>query len=128
MNVLHGIKNLLEFVNENWTMILVICGLAISLTTKIKNYLSKSDAEKINIAKEQIKEVMLTMITDAELGFEDWNKSGSLKRSAVIKKIFDDYPILSKVTSQEEIIKWIDAEIDNSLVTLKGVIENNKVK
>ncbi len=126
MNILTGAKNLLEFINNNWTLILVICGLGVSVFKKAKDYISKTDEEKIEIAKVQIKEKMLKMITDAEIDFENWNKAGSIKRSKVIGDIFAQYPILSKVTSQEEVIEWIDTEINNSLVTLREIIEKNK--
>ena len=36
------------------------------------------------------------------------------------------YPVLSKAINQEELIAWIDSEIDNSLKTLRDVIEINK--
>lgn len=126
MNFLTGLQNFLNIINANWTTILVCAGLIIGIVKKIQNYLSKSDDEKIEIAKAQIKQVILKKISDAEVNYEEWNKAGSIKRSQVIAEIYKDYPILSKVASQEEIIKWIDKEIDNSLVTLRDVIKNNK--
>lgn len=126
MNILTGIQNLLEFINENWTAIIIIIGLALALFKKAKDYFSKSDEEKIAIAKQQIKEVILRMITEAEISYEEWNKSGSIKRSQVIEEIFNNYPVLSKVVDQDELIKWIDSEIDNALVVLREVIKENK--
>ena len=124
--MLDGIKRFLTFVNENWTAILVILGLAISLYRKIKDYLSKSTEEKIEIAKVQIKQGMLKRITEAEIDFENWNKAGEIKRSQVIEKIYTQYPILSKVADQDELIAWIDNEINNSLKTLRAIIADNK--
>lgn len=49
-----------------------------------------------------------------------------MKRAQVIEKIFETYPILSKVTDQEELIKWIDEVIDESLETMRKVFEENK--
>lgn len=49
-----------------------------------------------------------------------------MKRAQVIEKIFETYPILSKVTCQEELIKWIDEVIDESLETMRKVFEENK--
>ena len=120
-----GIVNFLYFVNENWTSIMVMLGLLIGLYTKVKDYLSKSQEEKIAIAKTQIRESMLKMITDAEIDFETWNDAGSIKRSQVIKQIFDQYPILSKVVDQQELIVWIDDEINYSLKTLRKIVKNN---
>ncbi len=126
MNILDGINNFLLLVNENWTAILVCIGLAIGLFKKIKDLIGKTDKEKIEIAKIHIRESMLKMITDAELNFEEWNKAGSIKRSQVIQKIFADYPILEKVVDQDELIKWIDDAIDESLVTLRDIVTQNK--
>lgn len=128
MNFLNGLQNFLQLINDNWTTIIVILGLALAIFKKAKSYFSKSDDEKIAIAKKQITETMLKMITDAEVDYEDWNKAGSIKRSQVIKEIFKEYPVLSKVTNQEEIIQFIDDAIDNSLKELRKTIEENKAE
>ena len=126
MNILNGIQNFLTFINDIWTSIMVIIGLCIAIYRKAKDYFSKSDEEKIAIAKTQIHEMILKLITDAEVDYEEWSKAGSIKRSQVIGEIFATYPILSKVVDQNELIQWIDDEIDNALNTLRKVIEENK--
>lgn len=125
MVALNGIKNFLSLINENWTTILVILGIMLALYKKFKAYFSMSDEEKIAIAKKHIEETMLKMIGDAEEDYAEWNKAGSLKRAKVIKQIFDENPILSKVVDQDELIKWIDDTIDDSLKTLRKIIEEN---
>ena len=102
----------------------MIIGLAIGVYQKIKAYAQKSDAEKIAIAKKQIRETMLKMVSDAECDYGEWNKSGKIKRSQVIIKIYEMYPILAKAVNQDELTAWIDAEIDASLGTLNTLIEN----
>lgn len=119
-----GIQNFLSLINNNWTGIMVIIGLILAIYKKEKVYFSKSNDEKIAIAKAQIRERMLKMITDAEIDFKEWNQAGSIKRSQVIGEIFEKYPILSKSINQQEVISWIDGEIDNSLKTLRKVVEN----
>ena len=126
MNILIGIQNFLQIINDNWTTIIVIIGLIVAIVKKAKDYLSKSDEEKIEIAKMQIQETILKMISDAEVDYEEWNKAGSIKRSQVINEIFEKYPILSKVTDQSQIIEWIDNTIDESLKTLREIVSNNK--
>ena len=122
--MLNGIKNFLEFVNQNWMNLVVIAGLLIGLYQKISTYLKKSNEEKVAIAKHQIREIMLKMISDAECDYDEWNKAGEIKRSQVIKKIYEMYPILSKVVNQAELTEWIDEQIDDSLDTLNGLVEN----
>ena len=51
-----------------------------------------------------------------------WNKAGKIKRSEVITQIYDKYPVLKEVLNQEELVAYIDAEIDNALKNLEEVI------
>ena len=125
MDALIGVKNFLSFLNDNWTLIIVIAGLCVALGRKVKSYISLSNDEKIEIAKTQISESILKMITDADKDYDDWVNAGAIKRSQVIKKIFEDYPILNNMTNQEEVIKWIDTEINNALKTLRTIVEEN---
>lgn len=123
MNMLNGIQNFLQMINANWTTILVILGLCVGIVQKIQDYWAKSDEEKIEIAKAQIKETLLTLVSDAEMDYGEWNKTGSIKRSQVINELFDKYPVLSRALNQKELIQWMDHEIDGSLQTLRGIIE-----
>lgn len=124
--MLDGIKNFLQFINDNWTSIIIIISLIIAISQKVKSYLAKSNDEKIASAKSQIKEVILKLISDAEVDYEDWNKAGSIKRAQVIQKIFTEYPVLSKVANQEQLIEWIDTIIDESLKELRKIVAQNK--
>lgn len=128
MNILTGINNVLMFLNEHWTQITIILGLGTLLWKKGKAFLAKSDEEKIQIALKQAKEIILNKVTAAEIDYAEWKKSGAVKRAQVLDEIFKQYPILSKVTSQEEIIKKLDSYIDEALVTLREIImQQNKV-
>lgn len=121
MNILTGIQNVLQYINDNWTAIVIILGLATAVAKKAKDFFSKSDNEKIAVAKKQIKEIMLKLITDAETDYLAWVKAGAVKRSQVINQIFEMYPILAKTTNQEELIAWIDDVIDDSLETMREI-------
>ena len=126
MNFLTGIQNFLEYINAHWTEIIVIIGLLTALYKKIKDYTGKSDEEKIAIAKKQINETMLRLITDAEIDYYEWIKAGAIKRAQVIEEIFAMYPILSKATNQEELIAWIDDVIKKALETMRDIFEQNE--
>lgn len=125
MQILDGLKNFLSFINENWTTIIVIIGLILVLIKKVKSYLGKSDEEKIEIAKKQIRESIMKWISDAEVDYNEWKKAGSIKRAQVIEKIYQEYPILSKVMDQEELTKWIDEVIDEALEELRQIVDEN---
>lgn len=126
--MLNGIQNFLQFLNDNWTSILVIISLIIGIIQKTKKYFEKSQEEKLEIAKKQINEIALKLITDAEGDYENWNKAGSIKRSQVIQEIYKEYPILSKVANQEDVIEWIDDAIDNALDSLREILSQNESK
>lgn len=125
MSILNGLNTFLVFINNNWTTIAVTIGLVVGIVTKIKNYIAKDTNEKVAIAKAAIKEYMLKLVSDAEMDYEDWKHAGSIKRAQVIGQIYTDYPILRKVVDQEELVKWIDNTIDESLVTLRAIICTN---
>ena len=125
MHILDGIRNFLQIINDNWTTIIIIIALILSIAKKVKDFFEKSNDEKFAIAKKQIQETILKYITDAELDYDEWTKAGGIKRSQVMKEIFEKYPILSKITDQEELIIWIDEVIDNALETLRDIIAKN---
>lgn len=124
--MLDGLKNFLQFLNDNWTTIVVIISLIIALYQKIRIYLSKSKEERIEAAKVQIKEIVLKLITDAELDYENWAKTGSIKRAQVIQQIFAEYPVLAKVADQKELIAWIDSIIEEALKELRKIIAESE--
>ena len=126
MDILNGIKNFLSLINDNWTTILVIVCLALALWKKIESYSKLSTDKKIEIAKKQISENILKLITQAEKDYAEWENAGSIKRSEVISEIYKEYPILAKVVNQEELVKWIDEQIDNALPTLRDIIKENE--
>ena len=121
-----AIENFLNFLSENWVLILVLIGTTFSIGKMISKYLELGTEEKIEVVKKLIREAMLKMITEAEIDFEEWNKSGSIKRSKVIADIYEKYPILSKAASQEAVIAFIDGEINSSLKTLREILKENK--
>lgn len=122
---MEGLQKFLQFLNDNWTSILVCIGLVIGIVKKTQDYMSKSQDEKIEIAKKQIQTTILKMISDAEVDWQEWSKAGSIKRAQVIKQIYEEYPILSKVVDQKALIEWIDEQIDSALDTLREIVKTN---
>ena len=122
---MEGLQKFLQLLNDNWTSILVCIGLVIGIVKKNQDYMSKSQDEKIEIAKKQIQTTILKMISDAEVDWQEWSEAGSIKRSQVIKQIYEEYPILSKVVDQKALIEWIDEQIDSALDTLREIVKTN---
>jgi hypothetical protein len=125
INFLHGIQNFIEFINDNWTMLVFVACLAATVVRMVVNFINRPDDEKIEIVKAQIKQVMLKFVTEAEWDFIEWEKAGEIKRAQVIDRIFDTYPILSTIVNQEDIINWLDKIIDESLDVLRKIIKEN---
>ena len=126
--ILNGIYNFLNFLNEHWTMICAIFVLIAVIGKKTKEFFGKSQDEQVAIAKAQIREIMLMLVTRAEVSYAEWIKAGEIKRSEVIDEVFAMFPILSKVTNQAEIIAFIDDAIDEALKTMRKIFEENSAE
>lgn len=126
MNIMDGFMNFLMFVNNHWTEIIVIIGLLLAVGKKVAAYLNMSDDEKIAIAKKQLGETMLKLVTRAEKDYNAWVQAGAVKRSEVIDAIFQKYPILNRVTDQETLIAEIDKMIDAALVEMREIFSKNQ--
>ena len=118
---MQGVQKFLQLLNDNWITILVCLGCVAGIVRKTVDFFSKSYDEKIKIAKSQIQETILKMISDAECEWEDWNGAGS----QVIEEIYRKYPILSKVKDQTALTEWIDNQIKESLKTLREIVATN---
>ena len=130
---MESFKNLLQWVYDNFAVIICCAGLMVGIYRKAKKYFTVNKEEKkkqfdeaVEITKEKIRETMLKMVSESEDKYKDWVKAGSLKRAEVIAKIYNDYPILSQVVDQEGLIAYIDKTIDEALVTLREVLKENQ--
>lgn len=123
--VLNGVKNFLQLVNDNWTLIIVVCGLGVSVYKKAKSYIKLTNQQKIDLAWEKISKTMLSMVSDAESNWDDWKEAGSIKRAEVINRIFKEYPVLDKITTRDEVINRIDEMIDEALKEMRKIFQNN---
>lgn len=128
MNILDGLRNFLNFVNDHWAETVVIAGLAAIAIWRVVSWLNMSDEDKIAIAKKQLKEIMLKLVTNAEKDYNAWVKAGAVKRSEVIDMIFQKFPILNRVADQETLIAEIDNLIDAALVEMRKILSENQDK
>ena len=127
-----AVNNFLRFINENWTSIVVFAGLFLAVLTKIRNYLNLSKEEKINEALKIIKKELLQLMSKAEITWSDYAKSGEIKKSEVISKIYSEFPILKEYINQDELIeiisKMIDDEMDNLNKAINGIETKDEEK
>ena len=124
--MMNGIINFLTFIKENWTLITTIAGLLLWIGIKLKNYIALTKEQKIDLALNNAKSIILSLVSKAE---EDWGSStGKIKRSQVISEIFKKYPILEEVTNQDELLLKIDEMIEDALVQMRQILETKKSK
>ena len=102
--------------------------MAIYIIKRAKSYFSKSTEEKVEIAKAQIREIILMLVTEAECDYYEWAKAGAVKRSQVVNAVFAMFPVLSEITNQQDIIAFIDEVIDEALKEMRKVFEDNQNK
>jgi len=122
---LNGTMNFFNFIITNLTNIIAIVLFIIGVVGFIIRFCKKSKEEKIEYIKELIHHIINHYTMQAELDYSDWVSAGNIKRAQVIKKIYNDYPILEKVADQNEFIDWLDNEIDTSLQTINETFEKN---
>lgn len=122
--VVEKIITVLEFVNNNWGLFMILLALIFSIYVKVKGFIKLTPEQKIDIAKKAIKENILAYISDSEKTWLDYKKTGQVKRSEVISKIYNDYPILKEYINQEELIEFIDSLIDESLPEVNKIFNN----
>lgn len=120
------LKEIAMILKDNWVSIIIIIAVGVTAYRSGKEFLSKDADERVESIKRVLSKTMLKLVTDAENDYKDWVKAGAIKRSEVIAKIFDKYPILESVTDQVALIAWIDDAINNALDTLRKILEKNR--
>ena len=130
---MEAIQKFMNFVAENWTAIFAVIVIGIAIYQQVQAFLRKTKEEQqaiimeqIEIAKEQVREIMLKLVTEAEKDYREWIKAGEIKRAQVIDAVFEKYPILLMVTNQAELIEWMDKTIDEALKKMRKIFEENE--
>lgn len=120
--------NILMWLKDNWLTLVIDLILIAEIIKQVYVFMNKSKEQKIEIIKAKINEIMLNYVKQAEEDYQDVVKAGALKRAQVIQQLYADYPELSTVINQEEIINYLDESIDNALKTLREIIKENSTE
>lgn len=123
-----GINNTIVLINQYWSTIIALVGFVFLLSVEIKKYLKMSDEEKVQAALKAIKPILLKHMSEAEVKWDNYKKAGELKKSAVIQKVYDQFPVLKTYKNQDELIKMIETMIDEQLVEVNRIINEIPVK
>lgn len=105
---MEAITNILKFINDNWTFIITILGLTILIKKKAEDWMKLSDDEKVKIALKAVKTQLLEIMSEAEIAWDDYKKTGEIKKSKVFQVVYDKFPILKEYADQDKIIEAID--------------------
>ncbi len=125
---MQSIINLLTFLNDNWTYIVIIVSLAFALYkrgVKLYNNIKKGKIDNTIVI---VSNIILEKIAKSEKDWIEYKKTGSIKRSKVINEIYEQYPILKEYIDQEYIISKIDELIDSGIKELEKTLKDIKDK
>lgn len=120
---MNAINNLIQFLNDNWTLLTAIAAGVFGICVKVKRWLKKSKVERQKAAIEAVRLSMLDLVTNAEKEFG--TGAGVIKRSQVLNKIFEQYPVLAEALNIEDTTSMLDEMIEDALDDLREMLENN---
>jgi hypothetical protein len=120
-----AIVNLLTLINDNWATIITIIGLSILLGKKVKEYMALSEHDRVNIALKAVRTQLLEIMSEAEIAWDNYKKTGEIKKSKVFQVVYDKFPILKEYCDQDMIISEIEKMIDDLKPQMDKII--NKI-
>ena len=120
-----AIVNLLTLINDNWATIITIIGLSILLGKKVKKYMALSEQDRVNIALKAVRTQLLEIMSEAEIAWDNYKKTGEIKKSKVFQVVYDKFPILKEYCDQDMIISEIEKMINDLKPEMDKII--NKI-
>lgn len=121
---MQGIDNFIKFLAENWTFIVIIISIIIKAIISVSDFMKKSKEERKAAAWSELSRIALSLVSDAE---SEWgSKTGEIKKSEVIKKIYDKLPALSEIANEAETSEQIDKIIDDALAQMREILKNKE--
>lgn len=123
-----SLVNLLTFLDENWSQIVIVLALLYGIYLKAKSLYKSMKQRKIDTTILIVSQIILEKLAVAEDEWNNYVKTGTIKRSKVINEIYESYPILKEYIDQDYIINKLDELIDNGLKELKKTLDDIKKK
>ena len=120
--------DIFAFLDSAWSIFLVLLGIFIFLYNKITNYMKLTKEQKVEAALKVVKAELLKLMSDAEIEWQDFNKSGEIKKSQVISEIYKKFPFLAEYISQDELIAKIGEMIEEQKAKMDEIINNVTVE
>lgn len=116
--------DIIAVLNSAWSIFIVILGIGIFAYSKITSYMKLSKEQKVEAALKVVKSELLKLMSDAEIEWQDFAKSGEIKKSQVITEIYNKFPFLADYISQDELIAKISEMIEEKMADMNKIINN----
>lgn len=119
------IDALTNFFNSSLSVtssIIIIAAIILAAFREGKKMMSMTKEERLEELLSIVKHELLGIMSDAEVQWSEYKKSGEIKRSQVIKEIYDRFPALSEFVDQDKIIDCITDMIDDEMENMNKVL------
>ena len=82
--------------------------------------------QKVEAALKVVKEEILSLMSNAEVEWKEYKKSGALKRSKVLTDIYKQFPFLSTYIDQDTLCQKIYDMIEAEMENMKNIMTDKK--
>lgn len=123
-----GFNNFIHLIQSQWTNIVVVIAIIATVIRTTLNYSALSQEQRVQSALKVINEELMKLMCQAEIQWKDYKKSGDLKRSQVIKDIYNQFPFLSKYMDQDSLVKKIYEMIDKQMDNMNNLLNKTDDK
>ena len=123
-----GFNNFIHLIQNQWTNIIVVIAIIATVIRTTLNYSALSQEQRVQSALKVINEELMKLMCQAEIQWKDYKKSGDLKRSQVIKDIYNQFPFLSKYMDQDALVKKIYEMIDKQMDNMNNLLNKTDDK
>jgi hypothetical protein len=105
-----------------WTYAVILIALIVGGINRYIAFTKLTKEQQVEAALSIVKTEVLKLMSDAEIEWEDYKKSGALKKSQVITNIYSEFPILKNVIDQDTLIAKIEELIDSEMENMNNII------
>lgn len=118
------VNNVVNSLSNSLPTIIIVIAIIIGVVRMVIQYSKMTKEERVNTALKVIKEELLKLMSDAEIEWEDYKKSGELKKSQVLKEIYYQFPFLATYIDQDTLVNKLYELIDNEMENMNKIINN----
>ena len=117
-----AIQNTIEFFENNWLNLILILGVIGVAIERCFYLLSLSKEKKIELILKTVRREILALMSQAEVEWSYFSKSGEIKKAQVISKIYEKFPILAEYINQDKLVSKISKMIEDEKSNMDKII------